>query len=615
MSVLLDALKKAAEDKKNASESVTGVETDSSNSFSDSLAKPDLDLKLAVTDDGYSQIDAIEDTDSENIISSTEHDEFLVSDQEELPTFSLKQPSEVLSDDVNNSETDFQIKLQPEEKLETTSEATSSDNDLASLINSLDIEDSESVNKVGLERPESKSANMLSGLSLEQQTRTDSKQDNQSSIVNSEDRKSSDGFNWSMDDLPGYETPNQVNDEKAQQTNSLSQNPILINGENTPPKINKKYATSTRIIVSLVVVLLFIGIGFYGMLYYQEQNEDLEFSMRKYNLSKMQFTQPKPSSEASKVQQETFEDTSALNIVTDKVISLGSSIKDAVTNQLSENSQKQVVLQDSPDQLPENTSESIASDQLLAQNVATKNIGITAKQSSKTVDNIAGSAKKYSNTKQSSKNIVKSPSSRNSAVVTITTARSSISKAYLAYESGDFKKANGLFKDALEKEPKNINALLGLGGIAIAQGNNYSALSYYQKVLDISPNNIYAFESIANLSGKMTLNKAWENELFEMSLKYPSSAVLQYAKGNVFAKKTDWLAAQESYFNAYALDSVNPDYMVNLAVSYDHLGKYELAAQYYTQALGFASGSNASFDTKHVRDRLVSLRQFISQGY
>ena len=614
MSVLLDALKKAAEDKKNASESATGSETDLSISLSDSLAKPDLDLKLAVTDDGYSKTDTIEDTDSQNSILSTGNDELAVSEQEELPTFSLKQTSEVLSDDVDNSETDFQIKLQPEEPLEATSESTSSDNDLASLINSLDIEDGETVNKVGLEREESRSPNMLSGLSLEQQVQTDSKQVNQSSTVNSEDQKSSDDFNWSMDDLPGYDTSNQVDEEKLQQTNSLSLNPILINGENTPPKINKKYATSTRIIVSLVVVLLFIGIGFYGMLYYQEQNEDLEFSMRKYNLSKMQFTQPKPTSEANKVQQEIFEETSALNIMTDKVISLGSTIKDAVNNQLGEDSKKLDPLQDSPGQVAITSSAPVSSEQLSAKSVAAKTVPSTSNTKSKTDQNIADLGKKYYSTKQPSTKVVKSAASLNSALVTITTARSSISKAYLAYESGDFKKANEMFKDALEKEPKNINALLGLGGIAIAQGNNYSALGYYQKVLDISPNNIYAFESIANLSGKMTLNKAWENELFEMSLKYPNSAVLQYAKGNVFAKKIDWLAAQESYFNAYALDSVNPDYMVNLAVSYDHLGKYELAAQYYTQALGFASSSNAGFDKKHVRDRLVSLRQFISQG-
>ena len=166
MSVLLDALKKAAEDKKNASESATGSETDPSISSSDSLAKPDLDLKLAVTDDGYSKTDTIEDTDSQNSILSTGNDELAVSEQEELPTFSLKQTSEVLSDDVDNSETDFQIKLQPEEPLEATSESTSSGNDLASLINSLDIEDGEAVHKVGLEREESTIPNMLSGLSL-----------------------------------------------------------------------------------------------------------------------------------------------------------------------------------------------------------------------------------------------------------------------------------------------------------------------------------------------------------------------------------------------------------------------------------------------------------------
>lgn len=613
MSVLLDALKKAAEDKKNADNLVADTDQDnsSSESFSDSQDSSDLDLKLAVSDNEYSNLDSLKDSDNESHTPLIHDDESKVSPKEELPTFSLNLSEETVSEDAVNADVDFQIKLQPEETLITQNESETSDNDLASLIDSLDIEDSVNVNKVGLERTESSNANMLSGLPIEQQTQVDLESLNQKTTIKSEETTSSDDFNWSMDDLPGYEAPSQNNDNKAQLANSLSQNPILINGENTPPQTNKKYATSTRIIVSLVVVLLFIGIGFYGMLYYQEQNEYLESSMRKYNLSKMQFTQPKAISEANKVQQESLEDASTINIVTDKAISLGTSIKNSVTTQFNNDSEKQLILEGSSTQVVSAVStESAMSSQSTAKKASNTTKPRAIKPQSKTSQD-----RTYNSSKRPIVKLAKKSTYSDGSLVTITTARSSLSKAYSAYESGDFQHANKMFTEALVKEPRNINALLGLGGIAVAQGNNYSALDYYQKVLDVEPNNIYAFESIANLSGKMTLNKAWENELFEMSQKYPSSAVLQYAKGNIFAKKTDWLAAQESYFNAYALDSVNPDYMVNLAVSYDHLGKYELAAQYYTQALGFASGSNASFDKKHVRDRLVSLRQFISQGH
>ncbi len=615
MSVLLDALKKAAEDKKKADNLVADTDADqdsrSSESFSGSQDNSNLDFKLAVPDEDNSSIESSEANANENGNALIAKDEIKVSPKEELPSFSLNTSEETVSDVDVNTELDFQIKLQPEDTLNTQNESETSNNDLESLINSLDIEDNVTVDKVGLEPFAVSSTNVLSGLSAEQKTQSGLESANPKTTIKSEETNTIDDFNWSMDDLPGYENPGQSNDDTSQKAKSLSQNPILINGENTPPKIKKKYATSTRIIVSLVVVLLFIGIGFYGMLYYQEQNENLEFSMRKYNLSKMQFTQPKSDHEVNTVLQESIEDNSALNIVTDKVMSIGSTIKDAVTSQLNDDSDKPQTLQDSSSQVAKLTNtEDALSSQLPAKNLSNSSI-----QRPKKIQNKAIRDTKYNSSKKPTEKLAKTPLYSTDAMVSISTARSSLSKAYSAYESGDFQQANQMFTDALEKEPRNINALLGLGGIAVAQSDNYSALNYYQKVLDLEPNNIYAFESIANLSGKMLLNKSWENELFEMSQKYPSSAVLQYAKGNVFAKESDWLAAQESYFNAYALDSVNPDYMVNLAISYDHLGKYELAAQYYTQALGFAPGSNVSFDKKQVRDRLVSLRQFISQGH
>jgi len=615
VSVLLDALKKAAEDKKKADNLVADTDADqdsrSSESFSGSQDNSNLDFKLAVPDEDNSSIESSEANANENGNALIAKDEIKVSPKEELPSFSLNTSEETVSDVDVNTELDFQIKLQPEDTLNTQNESETSNNDLESLINSLDIEDNVTVDKVGLEPFAVSSTNVLSGLSAEQKTQSGLESANPKTTIKSEETNTIDDFNWSMDDLPGYENPGQSNDDTSQKAKSLSQNPILINGENTPPKIKKKYATSTRIIVSLVVVLLFIGIGFYGMLYYQEQNENLEFSMRKYNLSKMQFTQPKSDHEVNTVLQESIEDNSALNIVTDKVMSIGSTIKDAVTSQLNDDSDKPQTLQDSSSQVAKLTNtEDALSSQLPAKNLSNSSI-----QRPKKIQNKAIRDTKYNSSKKPTEKLAKTPLYSTDAMVSISTARSSLSKAYSAYESGDFQQANQMFTDALEKEPRNINALLGLGGIAVAQSDNYSALNYYQKVLDLEPNNIYAFESIANLSGKMLLNKSWENELFEMSQKYPSSAVLQYAKGNVFAKESDWLAAQESYFNAYALDSVNPDYMVNLAISYDHLGKYELAAQYYTQALGFAPGSNVSFDKKQVRDRLVSLRQFISQGH
>ena len=610
MSVLLDALKKAAEDKKNADKVIIESDQDISysESFKDSQDNSNLDVKLAVPGNKCSNTDSSEESIDEDVKGSIDVNKTLVLPELELSKSSLNLLGEADPEEFNLSSADFKIKLQSEDTLKTQEEPETLGNDLTSLNASKDTEDSALENKAGLQMTESSNANTLSRLSMEKQTEADLDSVEQKQNINDKKNQNSDYFNWSMDDLPGYETQNKIHDSKTQQSNKFSQNPILINGGNTPPKTNNKYATSTKLFVSLVVVLLFVGIGFYGVIYYQAQNEDLESSMREYNLTMMQFTQPKATFEKNKVQQEPFEDTTVLNNVTDKVISLDSSIDGTVTDQVNDDSSAQVALSTSlsiteavvSGELPgKNPSKSMIEKSELGQLVGQRNIKYTG--SEKPVIKLG--------------NIPTNSSISADSSAIIKTVRSSISKAYSAYELGRFDQAHKMFTEALAKEPSNINALLGLGGLAVVEGNNEFALGYYQRVLDEEPDNIYAFESIANLSGKMTLNEAWENELFEMSHNHPGSAVFQYAKGNILAKKTDWLAAQESYFNAYALDSSNSVYMVNLAVCYDHLGKYELAAHYYTKALGFASGSNTSFDKKHVRDRLVSLRQFISQGH
>ncbi|MEE9161157.1 MAG: tetratricopeptide repeat protein, partial [Gammaproteobacteria bacterium] len=73
-----------------------------------------------------------------------------------------------------------------------------------------------------------------------------------------------------------------------------------------------------------------------------------------------------------------------------------------------------------------------------------------------------------------------------------------------------------------------------------------------------------------------------------------------------------WPQAQQSFFNAYKLETSNPDYAFNLAVSLDHIGQQQSAIDYYNVALkladnsitGFATGS---FDRAIVISRLNAL--------
>ena len=65
----------------------------------------------------------------------------------------------------------------------------------------------------------------------------------------------------------------------------------------------------------------------------------------------------------------------------------------------------------------------------------------------------------------------------------------------------------------------------------------------------------------------------------------PDDTHLNFALGNVYAQQNKWKLAQQSYFNAWQHDNENADYIFNLAVSMDQLGKQKQAVDLYRDCL------------------------------
>lgn len=641
MSVLLDALKKAADEKRNSqklADDNDALQDVDSNKLETELASQADDVVSSDLNNGDFESKAIESTLNENNalfnlkpIELDENKHPLVEDltegvssendltskvNVEHSNFSLQNSTEDKSEeDLMEQEDSFQLKLSnvSELKNEPSSER---DNDLESLINSLDIDESTPVADVQLDGGTHSGLNIVDTNLPESELNSDSSPlilDSTQALPPMSNPKQD--FVWSMDDLPGYMPLDDSNSVDSSDNSALSTNPVLMNKQETKPKVVKSSKASTRTIVSLSVVFLFIGIGVYGMLYYQQQNKALDLSMNKYNLTKMQFTESKnlESSESSGV----LENNNITTPVKEDLVKNTTDTELLANNLSTDATSDQIVEMSDTEKSPQtenSTTQSVSSVTSQSQ----KNLDVSnlkrSSSPSKTSTNVKGVSAKNTSLSSQSKASKPVKSLNDNVEVIILSKRSTISKAYQAYDNRDYVQAKTLFNQVQAKEPNNVNALLGLAGIAITEEKFYSAINLYQKVLDNEPNNIYAYEGIANLSGKVALNRQWEQELFAMAEEYPKSAVLQYTKGNLFAKKADWLEAQKSYFNAYALDSSNPDYMVNLAVSYDRLGKYKLADQYYTLALGYSEQKPVSFNPNQVKDRLISIRQFIIKG-
>ena len=177
--------------------------------------------------------------------------------------------------------------------------------------------------------------------------------------------------------------------------------------------------------------------------------------------------------------------------------------------------------------------------------------------------------------------------------------------AYEAYNAGDDANAQKLYKQVLQRDVRDVDALLGLGAIATRQGRDADANGWFAKVLELDPRNSMA--QAALLDSQPQGNEAnSESRIKNMLAKHPNDPNLHVALGNFYAEQNQWLAAQQSYFDAYSLNT-SADNAFNLAVSLDQMGKPKLALPYYQRALEQASG-NSSIDKAALEARIAAIQ-------
>lgn len=182
----------------------------------------------------------------------------------------------------------------------------------------------------------------------------------------------------------------------------------------------------------------------------------------------------------------------------------------------------------------------------------------------------------------------------------------SLLMAYQAFNAGEDKGAQQLYRQVLHSDVRNIDALLGMAAIAARQGRANDALGWYGKVLEIEPRNSVAQASMVSLIGQADPVSS-ESKIKSLIAQQPQAAHLHAALGNFYAEQNQWPAAQQSYFEAYHLDAKNPDYAFNLAISLDQMGKNALALQYYKEALALLNNNAGNIDRAQLETRILKL--------
>jgi tetratricopeptide (TPR) repeat protein len=181
-----------------------------------------------------------------------------------------------------------------------------------------------------------------------------------------------------------------------------------------------------------------------------------------------------------------------------------------------------------------------------------------------------------------------------------------LERGWKAYQEKDYRTSMREYRRALDTEPENHDALLGVAAVSIQQNQSDTARDIYIKLLEKDPRDPHAHAGLANIA-QTNGSELSETRLKQLIEFRPDDAHLQFALGNLYVQKQSWPEAQQAFFNAWKGDSKNPDYAYNLAVSLDQLGKHEEAKTFYEDSLKLAAGKNISFSTDAVRSRLVYL--------
>ena len=183
-----------------------------------------------------------------------------------------------------------------------------------------------------------------------------------------------------------------------------------------------------------------------------------------------------------------------------------------------------------------------------------------------------------------------------------------VERAFESYQRGDFAGSREAYRQVLQREPLNRDALLGLAAIDVRARSYNTAEARYIKLLELDPRDVDAQAGLMALRGQIDPVQS-ESRLKTLIANNPDASGLYFALGNQYAQQARWAEAQAAFFKAYSGDSENADFAFNLAVSLDQLRQKALALQYYQRAIALAANRPVSFELTQIYIRVQELQR------
>lgn len=183
-----------------------------------------------------------------------------------------------------------------------------------------------------------------------------------------------------------------------------------------------------------------------------------------------------------------------------------------------------------------------------------------------------------------------------------------LQSAYAAFQSQDYERAKELYSQVLSYDERHRDSLLGLAATENALGNESRAFQLYQQHLAQNPNDSYAIAGVISLINNRSNAPALLADIQEEIIKAPNKHHLHYLKGVMLSKLTRWPEAQQAFFQAWSLNSADPNYAFNLAVALDQIGESGTALTYYLKAVAPETLNRIQFSLPAAQERINYLK-------
>jgi tetratricopeptide (TPR) repeat protein len=187
-------------------------------------------------------------------------------------------------------------------------------------------------------------------------------------------------------------------------------------------------------------------------------------------------------------------------------------------------------------------------------------------------------------------------------------------KEKLAYNSvliGQYEIAIEIYKEILQKEPKNLYAKYSLAVVYQRLSQFKQAKNIYYELLKGEAEN--KDEIINNIIVILTEESPREAiyMLTRLTIQNPSRHYLFASMALAYEKISDYNSAIKNYTKALDLDYGNMNYCYNLGVLYDQNKEYEKALEMYSNVVKNNDGSNREIALDSVKRRIEKIKQMI----